>query len=101
MTPRRQHLETAAVFGAAATLFGCCIAGEATRSEVWPYLGVLGMPLGAVVGVLVLVAARMAHPRAWRIRHGRCANCGYNLRASIASRCSECGADITRKVGHT
>jgi hypothetical protein len=53
-----------------------------------------GVPL-ALVAVVQALRAGIAHHRRRRIRRGLCGKCGYDLRATTAGRCPECGTPYT------
>ena len=46
---------------------------------------------GALMLFAVIPVARGPLRRWWRIRHGRCVECGYDLRGTRSRRCPECG----------
>ena len=54
----------------------------------WSAVTLLAMPTALVILTVVRVRRRY-----WRLRHGYCADCGYDLRAS-PERCPECGTPV-------
>lgn len=77
-------------FGAAFCYLLLDVAGAPAGVLRWWTWGVLA---GAVVLLVVagVESARQIRAQRWR-REGRCAVCGYDLRAS-ADRCPECGTE--------
>jgi hypothetical protein len=51
--------------------------------------------LTLALGVVFFVRSNREHARQRRIQSGRCADCGYDLRAS-PERCPECGRDTSK-----
>ena len=49
--------------------------------------------LSLLLSTPLLVSAKKRHRRRWRLRHGLCVACGFDLRAS-SDRCPECGGVI-------
>ena len=65
-----------------------------TTTQYWRPVLVCQLPVGWV-GLLFLIGPiRRSCIRWYRLRHGRCAGCGYCLSGAVSDCCSECGAPI-------
>jgi len=69
------------------------------RLIVVPYW--LPAALFAIPPAVWLIALRRRWRRRYRLAHGLCLTCGYNLTGNVTGRCPECGAPVPRTVDAT
>jgi hypothetical protein len=62
---------------------------------LWLLSGLGAILLTILLAATVFLRSRKIQQREWRIRHGHCAACGYDLRAT-PDRCPECGRDAAQ-----